>query len=82
VLALSAWEGLDHGQIAVVLGCSRNAVRIRMHRARRRLAARLPDGTARLSGGPARPAPAARPASAAVPAPDTWTRDTWKEDLT
>lgn len=37
LLALEAWEGLDYGQIAIVLGCSRNAVRIRMHRARRRL---------------------------------------------
>jgi RNA polymerase sigma factor (sigma-70 family) len=37
LLALEAWEGLDYGQIAVVLGCSRNAVRIRMHRARQRL---------------------------------------------
>jgi RNA polymerase sigma factor (sigma-70 family) len=41
LLALTAWEGLDHGQIAVVLGCSRNAVRIRVHRARRRLAGEL-----------------------------------------
>jgi RNA polymerase sigma factor (sigma-70 family) len=41
LLALSAWEGLDHGQIAAVLDCSRNAVRIRLHRARRRLAAEL-----------------------------------------
>ena len=40
-LALVAWEGLDHGQIAAVLGCSRNAVRIRLHRARRRLAREL-----------------------------------------
>jgi RNA polymerase sigma factor (sigma-70 family) len=39
VLTLSAWEGLDYGQIATVLGCSRNAVRIRFHRARTRLAA-------------------------------------------
>jgi len=38
LLALVAWEGLDHGQIADVLGCSRNAVRIRLHRARGRLA--------------------------------------------
>ncbi|GII55789.1 DNA-directed RNA polymerase sigma-70 factor [Planotetraspora thailandica] len=38
LLTLTAWEGLDPGQIAVVLGCSRNAVRIRLHRARRRLA--------------------------------------------
>jgi RNA polymerase sigma factor (sigma-70 family) len=41
LLALSAWEGLDPGQIATVLGCSRNAARIRLHRARRRFAAEL-----------------------------------------
>jgi RNA polymerase sigma factor (sigma-70 family) len=38
ILALAGWEGLDPGQIAVVLGCSRNAARIRLHRARRRFA--------------------------------------------
>src|SRR5215475_12558230 len=37
LLALVAWEGLDPGQIAAVLGCTRNAARIRLHRARRRL---------------------------------------------
>jgi RNA polymerase sigma factor (sigma-70 family) len=36
LLSLTAWEGLDTAQIAVVLGCSRNAVRIRLHRARGR----------------------------------------------
>jgi RNA polymerase sigma-70 factor (ECF subfamily) len=41
LLALNAWEGLDYGEIATVLGCSRNAVRIRLHRARVRLAAEL-----------------------------------------
>jgi RNA polymerase sigma factor (sigma-70 family) len=41
LLALVAWEGLDPGQIAIVLGCSRNAARIRLHRARRRLADEL-----------------------------------------
>ncbi|MDI6099434.1 RNA polymerase sigma factor [Actinoplanes sp. NEAU-A12] len=41
LLSLVAWEGLDPGQIATVLGCSRNAVRIRLHRARRRLAKEL-----------------------------------------
>jgi RNA polymerase sigma-70 factor (ECF subfamily) len=41
LLALSAWEGLDYGQIAVVLGCSRNAVRLRLFRARKRFAAEL-----------------------------------------
>lgn len=49
VLALEAWEQLDAAQIATVLGCSRNAARIRLHRARRRLRAamaRSPDGAA------------------------------------
>jgi RNA polymerase sigma-70 factor (ECF subfamily) len=41
VLALVAWEELDPGEIATVLGCSRNAARIRLHRARRRLAREL-----------------------------------------
>lgn len=41
VLTLNAWEGLDYGEMAAVLGCSRNAVRIRIHRARTRLAAEL-----------------------------------------
>ncbi|MFG2004234.1 RNA polymerase sigma factor [Spirillospora sp. NPDC048911] len=38
LLSLVGWEGLDHGEIAAVLGCSRNAVRIRLYRARRRFA--------------------------------------------
>ncbi|MGH2868879.1 MAG: RNA polymerase sigma factor [Solirubrobacteraceae bacterium] len=37
ILALEGWEQLDPGEIATVLGCSRNAARIRLHRARRRL---------------------------------------------
>jgi len=41
LLALNAWEGLDYGEIAAVLGCSRNAVRIRLHRARAALATEL-----------------------------------------
>ena len=41
VLALHGWEGLDAGEIASVLGFSRNAARIRLHRARRRLRAAL-----------------------------------------
>ena len=47
LLALSAWEGLDPGQIATVLGCSRNAARIRLHRARRRFAEELSHYAAR-----------------------------------
>jgi RNA polymerase sigma-70 factor (ECF subfamily) len=41
LLGLVAWEGLDAGEIAAVLGISRNAVRIRLHRARRRLTHQL-----------------------------------------
>jgi RNA polymerase sigma factor (sigma-70 family) len=41
LLMLVAWEGLDHGEIATVLQWSRNAVRLRLHRARRRFAGRL-----------------------------------------
>jgi RNA polymerase sigma factor (sigma-70 family) len=41
VLALAAWEELGPGEIATVLGCSRNAARIRLHRARRRFAREL-----------------------------------------
>ena len=37
ILRLVAWEELSHAQIAIVLGCSENAVAIRVHRARNRL---------------------------------------------
>lgn len=41
LLGLVAWEGLSTAQIAVVLGCSENAAKIRLHRARRALLAEL-----------------------------------------
>lgn len=41
ILRLAAWEGLSHGELAEALGCSPNAAKIRLHRARKRLAARL-----------------------------------------
>jgi RNA polymerase sigma-70 factor (ECF subfamily) len=41
VLRLVAWEGLALGDAAVVLGCSAVACRVRYHRAKSRLAARL-----------------------------------------
>ncbi|WP_084959091.1 RNA polymerase sigma factor [Thermoactinospora rubra] len=44
LLSLVAWEGLDHAQLAKVLDISRNAVRIRLHRARRRFAKALARG--------------------------------------
>ncbi|MFB4306535.1 RNA polymerase sigma factor [Actinomadura sp. GTD37] len=56
LLSLVGWEGLDHGEIAAVLGCSRNAVRIRLHRARRRFAHALDHADA-----PALPAAARVP---------------------
>lgn len=39
LLRLVAWEELSHGEIAVVLGITPNAVAIRLHRARKRYAA-------------------------------------------
>ena len=41
VLLLIAWEGLTPGEAARVLGCSRNALAVRLHRARKRLAVAL-----------------------------------------
>jgi RNA polymerase sigma factor (sigma-70 family) len=41
VLRLVAWDGLDSREAASVLGCSTSAFRVRLHRARRRLAKHL-----------------------------------------
>jgi RNA polymerase sigma-70 factor (ECF subfamily) len=41
ILLLICWEGLEPAQAARVLGCSRNALAVRLHRARRRLAIAL-----------------------------------------
>jgi RNA polymerase sigma factor (sigma-70 family) len=41
LLTLIAWEGLERGDLAVALGCSRATVRVRLHRARRRFAEAL-----------------------------------------
>ena len=41
LLGLVGWEGLDRAEIAQVLGCSRNAVRIRLYRARGKFAREL-----------------------------------------
>jgi RNA polymerase sigma-70 factor (ECF subfamily) len=41
VVMMRCWDGLGVGEIASLLGCSPNAVSIRLHRARRRIAARL-----------------------------------------
>lgn len=51
ILQLWAWEGLEPRDIAVVLGVSANAVSIRLHRAKRRLRARLDNGKELLATG-------------------------------
>ena len=43
LLAFVMWEGLNRRQIAKVLGCSPNAVSIRLYRARKRFARGLAD---------------------------------------
>lgn len=41
ILRLAAWEGLSHAEIGVALGITPNAAAIRLHRARKRLSARM-----------------------------------------
>jgi len=43
VIQLVAWERLPHNQAAEALGCSTNAVAIRLHRARQRLQVRVDE---------------------------------------
>ena len=53
ILRLAVWDQLSHAQIALVLGCSVNAVGIRLHRARKAFAKELakgPSGTGHLEG--------------------------------
>lgn len=46
ILTLHTWEDLDPADIATVLGVTRGSARVRLHRARRRLAWALgADGT-------------------------------------
>lgn len=47
-LRLSAWEQLEPREAALVLGCSIPAYKVRLHRARRRLAALLSTDDTRL----------------------------------
>lgn len=43
VVALVMWEGLTHAEAGQVLGCSANAVAIRLHKARQRLRTELAE---------------------------------------
>lgn len=57
VLRLAEWEQLSPADVARVLGCSSSAYTVRLHRARRRLAARLtePADSSDLLNAPPRP---------------------------
>ncbi|WP_371783206.1 RNA polymerase sigma factor [Streptosporangium subroseum] len=49
LLSLVAWEGLDREEIAAALDLSRNAVRIRLYRARRRFSHALTEAGVQLT---------------------------------
>lgn len=51
LLRLWAWEDLTPAEIAVVLGTTTNAVNIRLHRTRRRLAGLIGEGRKSADGG-------------------------------
>jgi RNA polymerase sigma factor (sigma-70 family) len=52
LLSLVAWEGLSRDELATAVGTSRSVVRLRLHRARRRMRDALDHQTPiRLSGG-------------------------------
>ena len=51
LLSLVAWEGLTRDEIAVALGTNRATVRLRLHRARKRLRDALAPNELRLTGG-------------------------------
>ena len=51
LLSLVAWEGLTREELAVALGTSRAVVRLRLHRASKRLRAALPPNQLRFAGG-------------------------------
>jgi DNA-directed RNA polymerase specialized sigma24 family protein len=52
VVLLAAWDGLTASEAAAVLECSATAYRIRLHRARRKLAARLEPKPVKSPGKP------------------------------
>ena len=51
LLSLVAWEGLTREELAVALGTSRAVVRLRLHRASKRLRAALPPNHLQFAGG-------------------------------
>ncbi|MFC8597840.1 RNA polymerase sigma factor [Isoptericola sp. NPDC057191] len=67
LLRLVAWEQLARDEIALVLGITRASVRVRLHRARRRLADQL-AALATADDGPPAPVPALATVAPAPPA--------------
>ncbi|MFI6183151.1 RNA polymerase sigma factor [Nonomuraea sp. NPDC051191] len=65
LLSLVAWEGLEREEIAKALGLSRNAVRIRLHRARKRLSRALASAGVHVTA-ESRLVPAERPLGGAL----------------
>jgi RNA polymerase sigma-70 factor (ECF subfamily) len=53
VLRLVGWEELTVAEAATVLGCTRTAAAVRLHRARRRLAAAMAAPRPRVTWNPA-----------------------------
>jgi RNA polymerase sigma-70 factor (ECF subfamily) len=51
LLSLVAWEGLTREELAIALGTSRAVVRLRLHRASKRLRSALPPTQVRFTGG-------------------------------
>jgi DNA-directed RNA polymerase specialized sigma24 family protein len=62
-LRLVGWEELDLAEAALAMGCSRSAMAVRLHRARRRLERALGTGDGQEGTPAARPAPPARAVS-------------------
>jgi len=58
VLTLVGWEGLGSQEVATVLGCTHTAARLRLHRARRRLATALDGAGVDTPAIPRAPSPA------------------------
>ncbi|WP_307800286.1 RNA polymerase sigma factor [Actinomadura nitritigenes] len=67
ILILVAWQGLSPREAARVVGCSPAALRVRLHRARRRLL-RAADAGAEAEAGAGRAEAAGGPAGASGPA--------------
>jgi RNA polymerase sigma-70 factor (ECF subfamily) len=52
VILLTTWDGLSHAEAALILGCTANAVGVRLHRARARLREQMTDESGRASFSP------------------------------